>query len=131
MSQLIDYGLKVKDGEITDPTFHLTFHSAPEVMDPWSPEAWHAANPALGDFRSLADVERQAQQAQRMPSSENTFRNLMLNQRVAKHSKFIERGEWNACADEAIIPYGGRVYGGLDLGCDARHERACSDSPGH
>src|SRR5580765_4471151 len=55
LSQLIDYGLKVRQGEIKDPNFHLTLYSAPDDMDPWSPETWKIANPALGDFRSMED----------------------------------------------------------------------------
>jgi phage terminase large subunit-like protein len=116
MSQLIDYGIKVNEGEVVDPAFHLTLHRAPADADPWSVAAWQAANPALGDFRSLVDVERLALQAQRMPAQENSFRNLILNQRVAAYTRFIERSEWNACAEEPLIPDGARVYAGLDLG---------------
>ena len=116
MSQLVDYGIKVNDGDIVDPTFHLTLYAASLDMSPWSLKAWKAANPALGDFRSKSDVERQAQQAQRMPGQENSFRNLILNQRVAAHTKFIERSAWQACGGAVDIPQGGRVYGGLDLG---------------
>lgn len=43
-------------------------------------KAWAAANPALGKFRSKDDVRKQAEKAVRMPSFENTFRNLILNQ---------------------------------------------------
>ena len=116
MSQLIDYGLKVQAGEIKDPSFHLTLYRAPEDADPWSLESWKAANPALGDFRSLEDVQRLAQQAQRMPANESAFRNLILNQRVAATARFIERSQWSACAGEAHIPAGAKVYAGLDLG---------------
>jgi phage terminase large subunit-like protein len=116
MSQLIDYGLRIQAGEITDPTFHLTFHCAPDDANPWEEATWRMANPALGDFRSLPDVERLAKQAQRMPALENSFRNLILNQRVAKESRFIERSEWNACNKASHIPDGARVYAGLDLG---------------
>jgi len=116
MSQLVDYGIKVNAGDIVDPSFHLTLHQAPLELDPWSPETWALANPALGDFRSLPDVERLAHQAQRMPAQENSFRNLILNQRVSAHTKFIERSEWNACAGPPLIPSGAKVYAGLDLG---------------
>src|SRR5215831_4647395 len=116
MSQLIDYGLKLKGGEIRDPAFHLTLYSAPENVDPWSKKAWRAANPALGDFRSLSDVERLAKQAQRMPARENAFRNLILNQRVAAEARFIDAAAWRACSGEPNIPVGARVYAGLDLG---------------
>jgi phage terminase large subunit-like protein len=47
MSQLIDYGLQLKGGDIRDPAFHLTLYSAPEDADPWSRKSWRAANPAL------------------------------------------------------------------------------------
>jgi phage terminase large subunit-like protein len=116
MSQLIDYGQKVVDGDIKDPAFHMTLYAAGPDLNPWSVKAWKAANPALGDFRSKSDVERQAMQAQRMPGQENSFRNLILNQRVAAHSKFIERSQWQACAGEVEIPDGALVYAGLDLG---------------
>ena len=97
MSELIDYGLRVTAGEIDDPSFHLTHYAAPEDADPWSPETWAVSNPALGDFRSLDDVARQASQAQRIPSKEAAFRNLILNQRVAAETRFLPLSEWKAC----------------------------------
>jgi phage terminase large subunit-like protein len=116
LSRLIDYGLRVKEGDIVDPAFHLTFYTTPMEMDPWSREAWDAANPALGDFRSLSDVERLASQAQRMPTQENAFRNLILNQRIASEVRFIERSEWKACGDYPSIPDGGKCFAAVDLG---------------
>jgi phage terminase large subunit-like protein len=116
LSQLIDYGLQVRDGRIEDETFHLEFHTAPREADPWQQKTWLAANPALGDFRSLEDVERMASQAQRMPSLENSFRNLILNQRISAESRFIREADWDACDGQPQIPFGARVYGGLDLG---------------
>lgn len=97
MSELIDYGLRVQAGEIGDPSFHLTHYAAPDDADPWSPETWALANPALDDFRSLEDVARQAAQAQRIPSKEAAFRNLILNQRVAAETRFLPVSEWKAC----------------------------------
>lgn len=97
MSELIDYGLRVNAGEIGDPSFHLTLYAAPEDADPWSSATWKLANPALGDFRSLEDVARQAAQAQRIPSKEAAFKNLILNMRVAAETKFLPLSEWKAC----------------------------------
>jgi phage terminase large subunit-like protein len=116
LSRLIDYGLRVKNGEVDDPHFYLSLYTAPPDLDPWSRAAWDAANPALGDFRSLEDVERLASQAKRMPTQENSFRNLILNQRVASETRFIERTEWKACGDPAEIPDGAKVFAALDLG---------------
>ena len=82
MSQVIDYGLRVQRGEIVDPSFHLMLRSAPKDANPWSPRTWKRANPGLGDILSREHVERLARKAQRMPSAEASFRNLILNQRV-------------------------------------------------
>ena len=117
MSELIDYGQRVNEGEIEDPSFHLTLYAADEKADPWAEATWRQANPALGDFRSLPDVARQAAQAQRMPAREQAFRNLILNQRVAAHVRFIAKAEWdrNAAAPELAELRGAECYGGLDL----------------
>lgn len=116
LSRLIDYGLKVEAGTLKDPSFHLALYCADQKDDPWSPETWAKANPALGDFRSLEDVQRQALQAQSMPAQENAFRNLILNQRVSAHARFIEQTIWDACAGPPEIPRGARVWAALDLG---------------
>ena len=115
LSELIDYGLRIHDGEIEDRHFHLTLYTAPDEADPWAPEAWAAANPALGDFRSLEDVERQAAQAQRVPSKQSAFENLILNRRVAAQARFIASAEWDACGEAPAVKPGARCFGGLDL----------------
>lgn len=80
-------------------------------------EAMRIANPALGTFRSLEDMQTLANKAMRMPSFENTYRNLNLNQRVSATSPFVSRGVWEAAnlpPDlEAFKKF--EVYGGLDL----------------
>lgn len=118
MSELVDYGLRVKSGEIDDPTFDLELWTAPAELDPWSPKTWKLANPALGDFRSLEDVRRLAQQAQRMPAREASFRNLICNQRVDTGAQFITAAIWKPCCvpvDRERLR-GRPCYGGLDLG---------------
>lgn len=78
--------------------------------------AWRAANPALGSFRSIDDVRKQAEKAKRIPSFENTFRNLVLNQRVSTTSPFISRDTWLSCADDPLpLSECDAIYGGLDL----------------
>lgn len=116
LSRLIDYGLRVESGEVVDPTFHLTLFCAEADDNPWSPETWEKANPAIGDFRSLEDVQRLAVQARRMPGQENSFRNLILNQRVSAHTPFIKAETWKACDGKSGIPDGAQVDAALDLG---------------
>jgi phage terminase large subunit-like protein len=80
---------------------------------------WKKANPALGDFRSLDDVKRLALQAQRMPSAETSFKNLILNQRCDAAARFVDMAMWKACGDCVgdIADRKGRLcYAGLDLG---------------
>ena len=97
-----------------DPSIVSHVYTAPEGCELDDREAWRAANPALGLFRSLRDVEEQAAQAQRMPASENTFRVLTLNQRVNMASPFVSPGVWKL-GNEAPGELEGLVYGGLDL----------------
>lgn len=118
MSRLVDYGLRVQSGEVTDPTFHLTLYAASPEADPWKRSTWRAANPALGDFRGLADVERMAAQARSMPSREATFRNLILNQRVDATAQFLTAAVWLPCgaAVDRTALDGRPCWAGLDLG---------------
>lgn len=117
LSELIDYGQRVNRGEITDPSFHLTLYAAPDDADPWAPETWALANPALGDFRSLDDVARQAAQAQRIPSKEAAFKNLILNMRIAAETRFLPVSEWKACGGPIRPDLDGKpCWAALDLG---------------
>lgn len=117
-SEMIDYGLKIKEGEVEDESFHLAMFSAGVDDDPWSPETWAKANPALGDFLSYEQVERMAMQAQRIPSKEADFRNKVLNQRIDGTVRFIAAREWNDCnlapIDETALE-GRECFGALDL----------------
>lgn len=76
---------------------------------------WYKSNPALGLFRSLKDMRKQAEKAARMPSFENTFRNLNLNQRVSLVSPFVSKSVWDSNAHEAEFDINDKIYGGLDL----------------
>ena len=98
-----------------DPATKLFLYTAPEDADPFVLKAIRLANPALGDFLSETEVMAIARDAERMPSRESSFRNLILNQRVAQTSSFISRSMWEGCAAEPM-PLAGQVYAGLDLG---------------
>jgi phage terminase large subunit-like protein len=97
-----------------DPSIVSHVYTAPEDCALDDEDGWKAANPALGLFRSRRDVEEQAAQALRMPSAENTFRVLTLNQRVNMVAAFVSASVWKA-GNEAPGDFDGAVYGGLDL----------------
>ena len=99
-----------------DPRIVCHLHAAPEGSELDDEAAWRAANPALGIFRSLDDVRQQAAEAQRMPSAEATFRNLVLNQRVSTAAPFMSRSVWESCADDPRpLHECVEIYAGLDL----------------
>ena len=90
-------------------------YTAPDDCEVMDREAWKAANPAMGVFRSLTDIEDFAKQAARLPAKENSFRWLYLNQRIEASSPFLNRSEWEANNDEPEIEPGDICYAGLDL----------------
>lgn len=117
MSELVDYGRKVVAGTLIDPTFVAFIYEVPKDADAWDEANWPLANPALGDFRSIAEMRLFAQRAQRMPSAEATFRNLYLNQQVDAEGIWIATEDWLACEHYLDLDeYRGReCFGGLDL----------------
>lgn len=98
-----------------DPHIVSHVYAAPEDCELTDREAWQAANPALGIFRSLTEVEEHAERAARMPTYENTFRWLFLNQRIEASTPFVSRSVWQANGAEPLPLAGHPVYAGLDL----------------
>ena len=98
-----------------DPKIISHVYAAKTGADVMDEQAWKDANPALGVFRSLEDVQEQAKQASRMPSAENTFRNLILNQRVSTVTPFISKSVWDSNAGKVLDFGEAQVWAGLDL----------------
>lgn len=106
----------IDDAETSkDPRIVSHIYSAPSDCELDDRKAWAAANPALGVFRSIKDVEDFSVLASRMPSKESSFRWLFLNQRIDASAPFVAPAVWRAC-DAAIDEFDGLpVFGGLDL----------------
>jgi len=98
-----------------DPRVVCHVYSAPEECALDDKAAWAAANPALGKFRSIADVEKQAKAALAMPANEPEFRNLILNQRVEMASPFVAKSVWMSNSGDPGKIDGRKVWAGLDL----------------
>jgi phage terminase large subunit-like protein len=98
-----------------DPRQKVVLHTAPMDLEPFSDEAIRAANPHFDDFMNQDEVRRQAADAKRMPSRENSYRNLILNQRVEAHNPFVSRAIWEENGAQPEPLEGKTVYGGLDL----------------
>jgi phage terminase large subunit-like protein len=98
-----------------DPLQKVWLYTAPIDADPFSDEAIRAANPAFDEFMNVDEVRQQAADAKRLPSRENSYRNLILNQRVEARNPFIARAIWLENGGEPEELEGQTVYGGLDL----------------
>ena len=98
-----------------DPRIVSHVYAAPDDCEVLDRTAWKAANPALGEFRSLSDIEDFAKQAARLPAKEASFRWLYLNQRVEGMTPFLNRTEWEANGAEPEVETGAPCYAGLDL----------------
>ncbi len=117
--KLQDYGQKVFDGIIEDPTFFFCVYSA-DIEDDWTKEdAWRKANPGLeSGIIKLDYIKTECAKAQRMPSAEASFRMLHLNQWMSSEQKWISDRDWMKCdhgkfklEDFRNVP----CYAGLDL----------------
>ena len=99
-----------------DPRIVAHLYTAPADCEIMDRDAWMAANPAMGVFRSTADLEDFAAQALRLPTKEASFRWLYLNQRVDASAPFISRSAWTDCGAPVVPSFDGLpVFCGLDL----------------
>jgi phage terminase large subunit-like protein len=97
-----------------DPKVKLALFTADPEADPFDVETIKQANPAFGDFQNADEVLAMAEDARRMPSRENEYRNLILNQRVDRNSPFVAKSIWQANGEPGTLG-DAPVYAGLDL----------------
>lgn len=94
----------------------LRMDTAPPELDAFSLEAIKAANPAFGVFMNEREVLDMRDAAERMPSRQPDYENLVLNRRVEMNAPFVSRIVWQKCGAEVNDDWGGcEVYAGLDL----------------
>ncbi|MCR6498425.1 terminase large subunit [Shinella sp. CPCC 101442] len=106
----------IDDAETSkDPRIVSHIYTAPKDCELDDRTGWAAANPALGLFRSIKDVEDFSLLAQRMPTKEASFRWLFLNQRIDASAPFVSPAVWRACDGPVDDFKGLPVFGGLDL----------------
>lgn len=98
-----------------DPRVILSLYTSDVEADPFDVETIKQANPAFGDFQSADEVKAMAEDARRMPSRENEYRNLILNQRVDRTTPFVSKTIWQANGGGVSDWGDASVYAGLDL----------------
>ena len=111
------YAKKVLEGTIKDESFYSVIYEADADDDITLESTWKKANPNYGVSLKKEYMQRESQRAVDVPSYQNTFRRLMLNQWTDSHSAWLTSGEWNACCQE--FDYSKlencEAWGGLDL----------------
>lgn len=116
-NELWDYADQVQRGLIDDPTMFAYIRSAPRDADWRDERVWKAANPALGEFRSIEEMRELARRAGHTPALQNTFRRLYLNQRTSQETRWLDLARWDETAG-LVVPSklaGRPCYAGLDL----------------
>jgi phage terminase large subunit-like protein len=112
-----DFMLQVGDQPKLAPSRFVFMRNTPKEADPWDEDAWHIANPGLGDFLNVQTLRDEALEAQADPTKENAFRQYRLNQWVSQVTRWMPLSLWDSTAGmvdrQKLI--GRAAIGGLDL----------------
>jgi phage terminase large subunit-like protein len=95
----------------------VVLHAVPPDAD-WTDERnWYLANPALGDYLSLATLRGEYAKTISNPAAERAFRQFRCNQQGSRAGRAIDLPTWNAApagpGDDELL--GRECYAGLDL----------------
>jgi len=118
-----DECVKIAEDPSRAPHRFVYLRNLPADADPWDEANWYYANPALGDFLSLAALREEALEARNDPARENSFRQYRLNQWVSQSTRWMPMHLYTACTGtEFAEPARLRelvarrpAWGGLDL----------------
>ena len=110
------YAEAVREGAIKDPTFLPAIYAADTEAD-WKDETtWAKANPNLGVSVKLDFLRSECARAIEMPTYENAFRTLYLNQWTEQDTRWLRMDHWMQGGKPPPVPLTGReCFGGLDL----------------
>jgi phage terminase large subunit-like protein len=121
--ELYSYARRVQAGEVEDPTFLPVLLEPPEGFDWRDPEVWAYVNPALGEFRSLEEMQTSAKRAEHVPAQQAAFRQLYLNEwRDGSAAPWIDLAIWDEGEIDvtlADMSPGARCWIGVDLASTA------------
>jgi phage terminase large subunit-like protein len=113
--ELYQHAKNVSADPSRDPSFLPILFEAPPDADWTDEKVWRAANPALGDFRSLEEMRIACRRAQEIPAQENNFRRLYLNQWTEQASRWLTLTAWDACKVPPLALGRRACYLGMDL----------------
>jgi phage terminase large subunit-like protein len=113
--ELYEHACKVRDGIIDDPYFYPAIYEAGQDDDWTEPETWRKAHPGLGVSVKEDYFSAECKKARDMPTYENTFRRLLLNQWTEQDIRWLPMDKWDACGEPLPDLTGFPCYAGIDL----------------
>lgn len=110
------YAEQVAAGAVKDETFLPAIYAAPIDAD-WKDErTWAIANPNLGVSVNLDFLRSECARAVEMPTYENAFRQLYLNQWTEQDTRWLRMDHWARGGQPCPVTLNGReCWAGLDL----------------
>ena len=110
-----DYAQKVRNNIVNDPNFFPVIYEAAQTDDWTDKKVWKKSNPNLGKSISMDYFVRECEKAQEVPSYENTFRRLHLDQWTEQETRWLSMTHYDNCVSSLPNLENQRCYGGLDL----------------
>ena len=111
-----DYAKRVLRDPTIDPEYLPVIYEAPQEADWQSEDVWRDCNPAIeAGFLDVEFLRKKAAKAKLMPSLENDFRRLHLNQHTAQKTRWLSMERWDEGAREPADLSGKPCWCGLDL----------------
>ncbi|MEK4026305.1 terminase large subunit [Sporosarcina sp. FSL W7-1283] len=126
--EIHEKAIKIRDGELVDPTWYVKIYGAEEDDDIWDEATWYKANPSLGHTIPIESVRQEAISAKNSEASEKLFRWLRLNQWVSlKQHSWQPLSLWDSTNGDWSLSelVGKRCYPGLDLASTTDLTAAC------
>ena len=114
---LHNYARQVQDGTVVDSAFMPAIWAAKKEEQWDDPEVWARCNPSLGITVSVGFYEQECTKAKALPSYQNAFRRLYLNQPTEQLNRWISMEAWDSCEQPYTAEelHGRACYAGLDL----------------
>jgi len=104
------YAEAVAAGTVKDKTFLPAIYAAPIEADWKSEKTWEQANPNLGVSVRMDFLRSECARAVEMPTYENTFRQLYLNQWTEQSTRWLRMDHWLQGDKPCPVDLAGREF---------------------
>lgn len=106
-----------KAAQEENPRFLPLIFEALPTDDAFDPETWKKAQPALGHYRKVTDLEMQASEAKQSPLAMRRFQRYCLNLWLDADDSWLDLDQWERCRAQfsADDLKGQECYVGVDL----------------